>query len=105
MTLEEQWAEFGFAPLEFWEHTPCTYAAAIRGAIDRRRADYDMALYGAWNAERFHREELLRPYSHYAKQAGKASGQQKRMQTAQERLAVFTAMAGGGVGLTITPLD
>ncbi|WP_374295165.1 hypothetical protein [Sphingomonas sp.] len=81
--------------------SPATYQAAIQGAIARRRADYELALYGAWNAERFHRVERLRPFNHYAK-AMRTSSAPRTPQTSQERLAVFTAMAGAGVALKIT---
>jgi hypothetical protein len=73
----------------------------MQGAIARRRADYELALFGAWNGERFHRVERLRPFPHYAK-AMRSAAAPSRPQTAQERLAVFTAMAGAGVPLKIT---
>lgn len=62
-------------------------------------------MYGAWNGERFHREDRLRAWGHYARHARKLSAAPQKQQTMQERLAVFTSMAGSGVGLKITKIS
>lgn len=66
-----------------------------------RQQDYQLAMFGAHQGERFHRVERLRPFYHYAKQLS-AKPPEERLQTAAERLAIFEALASSGVPLKIT---
>lgn len=74
--------------------------AAIKGAMEARRGDYELALFGAWQTERFARIEKLKPLAQYVKEARKRSGP-RLAQSAQEKLASFHAIAAGGVPLKI----
>ncbi len=59
-------------------------------------------LFGAWQGERFAREERLKPFKHYRKEL-KQRGAKGAVaaQSPAERLSVFRAIAASGIGLTI----
>lgn len=86
----------GLDPTSFWAETPGGFAATMRGRISARKAAYDLALFGAWQGERMHREDRLQPLGEYLKRR-----EPDNPQTSAERLAVFQTLAAGGVGLKI----
>ena len=57
-------------------------------------------MYGAWQHARFAREEKLKPWSSYARQAARAAKPQ-RAQRPAEMLANFQAIAASGIALKI----
>jgi hypothetical protein len=59
-------------------------------------------LFGAWQGERFAREERLKPFKHYRKELSQRGPRGAvAAQSPAERLLVFRAIAASGVGLKI----
>lgn len=73
----------------------------MRGRLKLERGRYELALYSAWQTERFAREDKLRPFRKYLGEARATKGLQ-RAQTPIEALAVFETLKGSGVPMTIT---
>ena len=76
----------------------------MRGWVQRRRDDHDLATYSAWKGEFFARQDKLRPVGQYLsadKPAAKASGPQ----TPAERALAFRALQAAGAPITIELLD
>lgn len=75
----------------------------MRGRLKRERGRYELALFSAWQVERFAREDKLRPFKTYLKQV-RVAKETQQPQTPMERLAVFHSLQGAGVPLKITKL-
>lgn len=88
----------------FWDQTPATTRTTILGAIEARRSAYEQAMYGAWQTERFAREDKLKPFSQYASKSKKTSKAGAR-QTAGEMLAAFQNRAQSGAPIAIEMVD
>jgi hypothetical protein len=73
----------------------------MRGRFKRERGRYELALYSAWQGERFTREDKLKPFNKYLSEA-RASKSLQRAQTAGEALAVFSSLHASGVPMKIT---
>jgi hypothetical protein len=74
----------------------------LRGRIAARHDGYELALYGAWQSERFARVDKLKPLSSYLKETRKKPvGRVGDRQTPQEMLAALQNIAGTGVALKI----
>lgn len=88
----------------FWDQTPATTRTTILGAIEARRSAYDLAMYGAWRAEAFAREDKLKPYEQYRSKSKKTSKAGAR-QTAGEMLAAFQNRAQAGAPIAIEMVE
>ena len=66
------------------------------------RGTYELAIFGAWQTERMHREDKLRPLRHYLKQS--AAPRPHSPPTAAERLARYRALERSGASVQITRL-
>jgi len=75
----------------------------MRGRLKLERGRYELALYSAWQGERFAREDKLRPFKKYLGEA-RSSATLKPAQTSLEALAVFETLKGSGVPMKITRL-
>ncbi|MEG8021798.1 hypothetical protein [Sphingomonas aerolata] len=73
----------------------------MRGRLRAERSAYERALYGAWQGERFSREEKLQPFKRYLSQA-KATNTAQPSQTPMEALAVFHGLQSAGIPIKIT---
>ena len=58
-------------------------------------------MFGAWQGERFAREDKLKPLSQYQRQA-KTKRRPSRRQRPAETLAVYEALASSGAPIKIT---
>lgn len=75
----------------------------MRGRLKLERGRYELALYSAWQGERFAREDKLRPFKKYLFEARVSKGLQ-RAQSPMEALAVFETLKGSGIPMKITRL-
>ena len=73
----------------------------MRGRLRAERAAYEHALYGAWQGERFAREDKLQPFKQYLSRA-KTTDTAKPSQTPMEALAVFHGLQSAGIPMKIT---
>ncbi len=95
---------YGLGVGSFWDQTPATYRVAILGAIEARRSAYEQAMYGAWQTERFAREDKLKPFGRYVSSSTKTSKATAR-QTGAEMLAAFQNRAQAGAPIKIEMVD
>lgn len=95
--------EHGLDPVAFWDQSPASFAAAMRGRIAARANAYDLALFGAWQGERFARTDKLQPLAHYLKRKGRRTDR-PAIGTPQTMLAAFATLAGTGAPITIEKL-
>jgi len=77
------------------------FAAAMRGRLKAEKSAYERALYGAWQSERFAREDKLKPFKRYLAQS-KTAAKPQQSQTGMEALAVFESLKSSGVPMKIT---
>jgi hypothetical protein len=75
----------------------------MRGRLKRERGRYELALYTAWQGERFTREDKLKPFKKYLSEA-RSSKSLQRAQTPGEALAVFHSLHASGVPMQIKRL-
>jgi uncharacterized protein YukE len=80
------------SPDLFWEQTPATFNAAIRGRQDAEQGEWERALFIAYHSAVFQRADKLKTFSHYL-----AGMRPQRKLTADEVLARFDAMAAAGL--------
>lgn len=72
-----------------------------------RRAAYEQAMFGAWQTERFAREERLKPFGQYVKsppKSGQTSSSADRPSAGQAMLAGLLAHKQAGAPMTIRRL-
>lgn len=87
------------AEADFWAGSQATFGAAVRGRLKLRDHDYALAMFGAWQGERFQREEKLKPFRDYARELRRRERQSK-----SEMLNRFREIAASGVPMKITKL-
>ncbi len=75
----------------------------VLGRIDAGRDDYDLAKFGAWQAEWFRRQEALKPFGEYAAPAERSDENER--QSAQEMLASMVSKASQGAPITVELVD
>lgn len=75
----------------------------VLGRIDARRDDYDLAKFGAWQAEWFRRQEALKPFGEYAPPVD--SRDESERQSAQDMLASLVSKASQGAPITVELVD
>ena len=76
----------------------------MRGRITARGAEKRRIIYGAWQTERFAREEKLKPFGQYVKSAAKASenpAETATMSRGQAMLAGLLAHQQAGAPMTV----
>jgi len=73
----------------------------MRGRLRAERSAYERALYGAWQGERFAREDKLQPFKRYLSPA-KTTDAGSPSQTPMEALAVFHGLQSAGIPIKIT---
>ena len=86
----------GLVPDDFWNQSPATFNAAMRGAALAARQRHEMAMAGAWWGEFFHREKRMGPLSKYT---AKLRGDDKNK--AADLVASFAAMQGRGLNISV----
>lgn len=91
-------------PGSFWDQTTATYRAVMLGAIEHRRNVYEQAMYGAWQTERFAREDKLKPFGQYATKSKKTSKAGTR-QMAAEMLAALQSCAQSHAPMKVELVD
>lgn len=89
----------GLAIGDFWAGSQATFGAAVRGRIKAADREYEVALFAAWQGERFAREEKLKAFRDYARDLKRRERQPKA-----EMLNRFRELAAAGVPMTITKL-
>lgn len=64
------WCEQGLPPSDFWQQTPRTFLAIMRGRALAAKSEYELALYQAWHGEAFARAKKLESLKHYLPSEG-----------------------------------
>lgn len=98
MLLCENWCAAGFSPSDFWEQSVATYNAAMRGAIQKRRVDHELAMSSGWWTEYFRREQ--KRYGPLAKYLRKMRSK-PAFERAMELAVTFKSMAQRGLKIKV----
>ncbi len=86
-------------PSDFWQQTPRTFLAVMKGRALAAKSEYELALYQAWHGEAFARAKKLESLKRYLPADGEAEPVQ-----AEVILDAMMTMQAHGVPMEIKRL-